>query len=110
MFSKKGFNFFNKLPKNATENRLKKYADAATSALPPKIIAENQANTADFAPQGIIGARNIVIRLSLSFSIVREAIIPVTAHPQETVSGNNDFPDRPNFRNTLSRINATRAA
>ena len=58
----------------------------------------------------IIGARNIVIRLSLSFSIVREAIIPVTAHPQETVSGNNDFPDRPNFRNTLSRINATRAA
>ena len=49
----------------------------------------------------------IVILLSLSFSIVRDAWIPGTAHPVEIIAGIKDLPDRPNLRNSLSIIKAT---
>ena len=48
----------------------------------------------------------IVILLSLSFSIVRVAIIPGTPHPELISTGINDFPERPNLRKILSIINA----
>ena len=50
----------------------------------------------------------IVMRRSLSFSIVREAIIPGTPQPVPMSMGINDFPERPNLRKIRSRMNATR--
>ena len=61
------------------------------------------------APQGINVVVIIVIRRSLSFSIVREAMIPGTPQPVPIRIGINDFPERPNLLKILSMINAIRA-
>lgn len=50
----------------------------------------------------------IVILRSLSFSIVLDAMIPGTPHPVPINIGMNDFPDKPNLRNTRSNTNAIR--
>ena len=61
------------------------------------------------APQGINVVVIIVIFLSLSFSMVRDAIIPGIPHPEPINIGINDFPDKPNFLKILSMIKATLA-
>ena len=48
----------------------------------------------------------IVMRRSLSFSIVREAITPGTPQPVPTIIGMKDFPDRPNLLKIRSMMNA----
>ena len=86
-----------------------KYADVATHGEPPKIAPAIIAINGTFAPQGINVVVIIVIRRSLSFSIVREAMIPGTPQPVPTRIGINDFPERPNLLKILSMINAIRA-
>ena len=61
------------------------------------------------APQGINVVVIIVILRSLSFSIVREAIIPGTPQPVPIRIGMNDLPERPNLLKILSIMNAIRA-
>ena len=51
----------------------------------------------------------MVILRSLSFSMVREAMMPGTPQPVPISMGIKDFPDNPNFRKILSMINATLA-
>ena len=51
----------------------------------------------------------MVILRSLSFSIVREAMIPGTPHPEPINIGINDLPERPNFLKIRSIMNAIRA-
>ena len=65
--------------------------------------------TGSFAPQGINVVVIIVIFLSLSFSIVLDAIIPGTPQPLPISIGINDLPERPNFLKILSMMNATLA-
>ena len=62
-----------------------------------------------FAPQGINVVVIIVILRSLSFSIVREAIMPGTPHPVPIIIGIKDLPESPNLRKIRSIINATLA-
>ena len=62
-----------------------------------------------FAPHGINVVVITVILLSLSFSIVRDAIMPGTPQPLPISIGINDLPDSPNLRKIRSIINATRA-
>ena len=50
----------------------------------------------------------MVSRLSLSFSMVLEAIIPGIPQPEEISSGIKDFPDSPKCRNTRSITKAIR--
>ena len=71
-----------------------------------KIVAANSAIISVFAPHGINEATIIVILLSFSFSIVLVAIIPGTEHPVPISIGMNDFPESPNLRKILSKINA----
>ena len=70
-----------------------------------KTIAMN----GSLAPQGINVVVIIVILRSLSFSIVREAMIPGTPQPEPISIGMNDLPERPNLRKILSIMNAIRA-
>ena len=86
--------------------------NTVNSLFQPTVVAKTAAKAYHiglFAPQEKNGASNIVERLSLSFSIVRVAIIPGTAQPKHIRSGINDFPDRPIRLNALSMINATLA-
>lgn len=85
----------------------RKYADGATQDAPPKIAPATMAINGSFAPHGIKVVVMIVIRRSLSFSIVREAMIPGTPQPEPISIGIKDLPERPNLRNTLSMMNAT---
>ena len=76
---------------------------------PPKIAPAIIAINGTLAPQGINVVVMIVIRRSLSFSIVREAMIPGTPQPVPIRIGMNDFPERPNFLKILSMMKAIRA-
>ena len=78
----------------------RKYADGATQDAPPKIAPATMAINGSFAPHGIKVVVMIVIRRSLSFSIVREAMIPGTPQPEPISIGIKDLPERPNLRNT----------
>ena len=98
----KTFVFLSIIPLETMANIPKKYAKGATQALPPKIAPAISAINGSFAPQGMNVVVIIVILLSFSFSIVREAIIPGTPQPVPIKIGMNDFPDRPNLRNILS--------
>ena len=60
------------------------------------------------APQGIKEVVITVMRRSLSFSMVREAMIPGTEQPVPTSMGIKLLPERPKRRNILSRRKATR--
>ncbi len=51
----------------------------------------------------------MVILRSLSFSMVRDAMMPGTPQPLPMSMGIKDFPESPNFRNSRSMINATLA-
>ena len=87
----------------------RKYALAATRPEPLKSAVAIRAMTGSFALHGINVVVIIVILRSLSFSMVREAIIPGTPHPLPMSIGMKDLPERPNFRKSLSIMNATRA-
>ena len=82
-----------------------KYQIGPNHHAPPQIAA-NIAIISVLAPQGIMDATVMVIRLSLSFSMVLVAIIPGTEQPVPTKIGIKDLPDRPNFLKTLSKIKA----
>ena len=86
-----------------------KYADGATKDDPLKNAPVIRAITGSFAPQGMKLVVMMVILLSLSFSIVLEAIIPGTLHPVPINIGMKDLPDRPNFLKILSITKATLA-
>ena len=85
-----------------------KYADGATKDDPLKNAPVIRAITGSFAPQGMKLVVMMVILLSLSFSIVLEAIIPGTLHPVPINIGMKDLPDRPNFLKILLRMQGTR--
>lgn len=67
-----------------------------------------RAITGSFAPQGTKVAVMMVRRLSLSFSMVLEAMIPGIPHPEEISRGMKDFPESPKWRNTRSMTKAMR--
>ena len=105
----KGFVFFSIMPEITTEATPRKYAEVATQPLPPKRAPAMRPTKGIFAPQGINEVVIIVIRLSRSFSMVLEAIIPGTPQPLPISIGINDFPESPNLRKIRSIINATLA-
>ena len=86
-----------------------KYALGATQDAPSNNAPAINAIIGNFAPHGMKVVVMIVILLSRSFSIVREAIIPGTPHPVPISIGMKDLPDKPNLRKILSMINAIRA-
>ena len=82
----------------------KKYKDNDTNqAKLPKKKVVNKVIIGSLAEQGIKGVSMIVVFFSFSFSIVLVVIIPGTEHPEPTIKGIIDLPDKPNFLNTLSR-------
>lgn len=83
-----------------------KYAEVETTAEPPKIAPAIIAMKGIFALHGMNVVVIIVIRLSRSFSIVREAMIPGTPHPVPISIGMKDLPERPNFLKIRSSTNA----
>lgn len=94
------FVFFRMIPEQMIAAIPRKYADGATQDAPPKIAPATMAINGSFAPHGIKVVVMIVIRRSLSFSIVREAMIPGTPQPEPISIGIKDLPERPNLRNT----------
>ena len=74
-----------------------------------KIAPAMRAIIGSFALHGINVVVIIVIFLSRSFSIVRDAIIPGIPQPVPISIGMNDLPERPNLRNNLSIMKAIRA-
>ena len=81
----------------------------ATQALPPNNAPAIMEIKGTLAPQGIKVVVMIVMRRSLSFSMVREAIMPGTPQPVPISMGIKLLPLRPNLRNTRSRTKAMRA-
>ena len=75
---------------NGAINELSVYP-AASPAITPPI----RAITGSLAPHGIKVAVMIVRRLSLSCSIVLDAIIPGIPHPEEIKSGIKLLPESP---------------
>ena len=86
-----------------------KYALVETRAEPPKIAPAIIAMNGTFAPQGMKVVVIIVIRLSRSFSIVREAMMPGMPQPVPMSIGMKDLPLSPNLRKIRSRTKAIRA-
>ena len=101
-----GFVFFRMIPDTTIAAIPIKYADGATHHAPPKIAPAIKAMIGIFAPQGIKVVVMIVIRRSASFSMVLDAITPGIPQPVPMSIGIKDLPDRPNFRNRRSKINA----
>ena len=81
----------------------------ATQALPPNSAPAIMEIKGTLAPQGIKVVVMMVMRRSLSFSMVREAMIPGTPQPVPISMGIKLLPLRPNLRNTRSRTKAMRA-
>ena len=61
-----------------------------------------------FAPHGIIVVVMMVMRRSISFSMVLVDMTAGTPQPDAMSIGMNDLPDRPNLRKMRSMMNATR--
>ena len=61
------------------------------------------------APQGMKLVVMMVMRRSLSFSMVREAMMPGTLQPVPISMGIKLLPDRPKRRKTRSMMKAMRA-
>ena len=101
--------FFRIIPEQMIAAIPRKYAEGATHAAPPKIAPATMAMKGSLAPQGINVVVIIVILRSLSFSMVREAMIPGTPHPEPISIGMKDLPDRPNLRKIRSMMKAIRA-
>ena len=97
------------IPDTITAPIPRKYAEGATHEAPPKIAPATIAINGSFAPQGINVVVIIVILRSRSLSIVREAMIPGTPHPEPINIGMKDLPDKPKRRKIRSMINAIRA-
>ena len=104
----KAFVFLRVIPETIIAAIPIKYADGATHHAPPKIAPAIIAMNGSFAPQGIKVVVIIVMRLSRSFSIVLDAIIPGTPQPVPIRIGINDLPDKPKRRKILSRTKAIR--
>ena len=85
-----------------------RYITVLTQPAPSKNAPAKSAITGIFAPHGINGASIAVARRSLSFLIVRLAIIPGTAQPIVITKGITDFPERPTFLKIGSKTTATR--
>ena len=73
--------------------------------IPPEIAVR----MGNFAPQEKKGITRIVAVRSFSSARVRVLIIAGTLHPNPMIMGMNALPETPKRRNTLSRMNATRA-
>ena len=86
-----------------------KYADVDTHALPLKSAPAIIAMKGTFAPQGIKVVVMMVMRLSRSFSMVREAMMPGTPQPVPISMGIKLLPESPKRRNTRSSTKAIRA-
>ena len=97
------------IPDTITAPIPRKYVEGATHEAPPKIAPATIAINGSFAPQGINVVVIIVILRSRSLSIVREAMIPGTPHPEPINIGIKDLPDKPKRRKIRSMINAIRA-
>ena len=63
----------------------------------------------NFAPQEKKGITRTVAVLSFSSASVLVLIIAGTEQPKPMIIGMNALPERPNFLNALSRMNAIRA-
>ena len=72
-----------------------KYIRVPTQGVSGKNAPTNNAITGSFAPQGIRGVSMAVALLSLSFRIVRHAMIPGMAHPVPITIGITDLPESP---------------
>ena len=81
----------------------------ATRLLPPNSAPANRPMMGIFAPQGPKQVVITVILRSRSFSMVRDAMTPGTPQPEPMSMGIKLLPDRPNLRNTRSRMKAMRA-
>src|SRR5699024_1594206 len=103
------FVFFKMIPEQMMAAIPTKYALGATHHAPPNNAPEIRAMIGSFALQGINVVVMIVILRSLSFSMVRDAMIPGTPQPLPMSIGMKDFPERPNLRKIRSMIKATRA-
>ena len=75
----------------------------------PKNAPAIRAIIGSFAPHGIKVVVIMVIFLSLSCSIVLEAMTPGTPQPVPISIGIKDFPESPNLRKIRSMIKATLA-
>ena len=80
-----------------------RYMVAETHHASAKKAPANKAITGIFAPHGINGVSIAVVRRSLSFRIVRDAITPGIAQPVPITMGITDFPERP----TLLKIGSS---
>ena len=76
-----------------------KYINVPTQGVSGKNAPTNNAITGSFAPQGINGVSIAVALLSLSFRMVRHAMMPGIAHPVPITSGITDLPERPTLLN-----------
>ena len=103
------FVFFRMMPEQTIAAMPIKYAAGATQAAPPNIAPATMAMNGSLAPQGIKVVVMTVILRSLSFLIVRLAIMPGIPHPVPIRIGMKLLPDSPNLRKILSMIKATRA-
>ena len=63
--------------------------------------------TGSLAPQGMNVTVMAVILLSLSLSMVLDAMIPGTPQPVPTRTGMKDFPESPKYLKMRSMTNAT---
>ena len=113
-FPENGFVFFRMIAATSTATIPMKYISGAINELSwypatsPEITPPIRAITGSLAPHGIKVAVIIVRRLSLSCSIVLEAMIPGIPQPDEIRSGIKLFPESPKCLNTRSMTNAIR--
>ncbi len=104
----KGFVFFKIMPDTMTANTPIKYAEVAIHAFPLNNAPAINPTMGIFAPQGIKQVVMMVIFLSLSCSMVRDAITPGIPQPVDTSMGMKLLPERPNFLKILSMMKAIR--
>ena len=100
--------FFSIIPETIIAVMPMKYAEVAIHAEPPKRAPAIIPMKGIFALQGMKVVVITVIRRSLTFSIVRDAMIPGTPQPEPIRIGMNDLPESPNLRKIRSRTNAIR--
>ena len=105
----KALNFFMMMPEMTTAAMPMKKADTATRAEPPNIAPAKRPIMGILAPQGMNPVVMMVIFLSRSCSMVREAMMPGTPQPVAMSIGIKDLPLRPKRRKMRSIMKATRA-
>ena len=86
-----------------------RYMVGPTHEASAKNAPANNAITGSFAPHGINGVSMAVALLSLSFRMVRHAMIPGIAHPVPITIGITDFPDKPTLLKIGSKTTVARA-